>query len=98
MCKRCGREFPLDQFHTNARYGIKSICKECEHKARSKGQCNKALSKFTKDQLLAELERRGLEIMASPTPRELMIRLKKLGYEGDLRYVETKVINLKTIE
>lgn len=98
MCKRCGRELPVDQFHTNARYGIKSICKECEHKARSEGQYNRALSGFTKDQLLSELKRRGLEIMASPTPRELMVRLKKLGYEGELRYVETKVINLKTIE
>lgn len=101
QCKRCGRVLPIENFGAHAHYGVKSVCKECEHKARSagrKGIMKNQLAKFSKEELVAELQNRGLKIMASPTPREMMLRLKAMGYDGDLKYTEVKTINLSKLE
>lgn len=101
QCKRCGRILPIEKFGTHPRYGVKSVCKECEHEARSKGRrgiTKNPLAKFSKEELVAELQNRGLKIMASPTPREMMLKLKAMGYDGDLKYTEVKTINLSKLE
>jgi len=43
VCKRCGREFPLESFPTSkkAKDGHLSVCKECNSKARSKARTEK---------------------------------------------------------
>ncbi len=100
-CNRCGRMLPIESFGTHGMYGVKHICKECEHESRSKGAKSRgkgALSKFSKEELVAELQRRGLKIMASQTPREMMLRLKSMGYDGELKYTEVKTINLSKLE
>lgn len=100
VCKRCGRELRIESFSTDSRTadGHRHICKECEHDTRSKGQRKSKLSQYTKEQLLEELNSRGLDIMASPTPRELMLRLKKFGYSGKFKYVETRIIDLDNLD
>ena len=100
-CTRCGRLLPIENFGTNAKWGVKSVCKECEHRARSagrKGITKNPLAKFSKEELVAELQNRGLKIMASPTPREMMKRPYELGYDGDLKYIETKTITLSKLD
>ena len=43
VCKRCGREMPLESFPTSNRSkdGHMSVCKECNSKARSEGRWGK---------------------------------------------------------
>lgn len=43
VCKRCGREFPLESFPTSkkAKDGHLSVCKECNSKARSEARPGK---------------------------------------------------------
>lgn len=100
-CKRCGRTLPMDNFGTHPRYGVKSVCKKCEHTARSnarRGVKKNPLAKFSKEELVAELQCRGLNIMASPTPREMMLRLKQLGYDGELKYTKVETIDISKLE
>lgn len=100
-CKRCGRMLPIENFGTHGRYGVKSVCRECEHVSRSKSaklRGKSPLARFSKEELVAELQSRGLNIMASPTPREMMLKLKAMGYEGELKYTETKTINLAKLD
>lgn len=56
------------------------------------------LAKYTKEHLLNELNRRCVNVLLNPTPRELMAMLKRYGYEGELKYTEIKIINLKDID
>jgi len=35
VCKKCGRELPLEQFHKN-RWGYTQVCKECQKEAWAK--------------------------------------------------------------
>ncbi len=92
---------PIENFGAHARYGVKSVCKECEHKARSAGRRSIAknpLAKFRKEELVAELQNRGLKIMASPTPREMMKRLYELGFDGELKYTKTETIDISKLD
>lgn len=92
----------MDNFGTHAKYGVKSVCKECEFEARSKAKLGvkkgHPLYKYSKEELVAELQSRGLKIMASPTPREMMLRLKQLGYDGELRYTKVETIDISKLE
>ena len=100
-CTRCGRTLPMDNFGTHPRYGVKSVCKKCEHTARSnarRGVKKNPLAIFSKEELVAELQCRGLNIMASPTPREMMLRLKQLGYDGELKYTKVETIDISKLE
>ena len=100
-CTRCGRTLPIENFGTHSRYGVKHVCKECEHVSRSNGAKSRgkgALGKFSKEELVAELQRRGYKLMADPTPRELMLRLKAMGYDGDITIQRTETINIGKLE
>lgn len=100
VCTRCGRELPLESFNTNKRYGVKHVCKDCEHEARSAGKRKnvRALERFHKDELIKELKMRGIDVLVNPMPRDLMLRLKEAGFVGELRFVQTKTVNLATLE
>lgn len=97
VCTRCGRTLPIENFGTHGRYGVMSICKECNSKARSKPHTTR-LDKFSKEELVAELQRRGYKLMADPTPRELMLRLKAMGYDGELTYTKVEKIDISKLE
>lgn len=74
VCKCCGKELPLTQFHKNRTMKDKhiNICKECAKESRSGKRvslCHKIpqpgikatfrISDFEDNQLFAELRRRG---------------------------------------
>lgn len=92
-CKCCGRELPIEQF-TQSGFGLKHTCKECIRKHRKE--------KRKKTDEIAELRRQLEEArqlrLSEFKPRELMIALKELGYEGTLTYVQRHVIDITKIE
>lgn len=100
VCTRCGRELPLESFGTHKIYGVKHICKDCDREARSVPHRKNArpLEKFHKEELVNELKMRGIDVLVNPMPRDLMLRLKEAGFVGELRFVQTKTVNLATLE
>lgn len=93
VCKCCGRELPIEQFSRGG-FGLQKTCKECIVKQRKERHKNA--------EEIAEL-RRQLEgarrlRLSEFKPRELMIALKELGYEGKLTYVERHEIDITKIE
>ena len=87
VCKECGRELSIGNF-SYGRWGRLAVCKECCAKRRKEKKAKKA-----KDR---DEERRTLRL-CDFTPRELMERLRKLGYTGKLTYTETHVIDLENL-
>lgn len=93
VCKVCGRELPIENFKTNTRYGRTSVCNECVAKKRMANKEKKSELNTLREQCLAAKDMRLHEF----TPRELMIELKRRGYEFTMTYTETKTINSKML-
>ena len=94
VCKCCGRELSLDHFK-RGRYGYVSVCLDCDKKHRAeKRQARIDEQKKKEDDLRAE--KRNL-CLSDFTPRELIERLRDLGYTGKLNYVETHIIDLENL-
>jgi len=91
-CSCCGQEKPLSEYNKNA-WGNKTICRECENKHRAE---KKEERKALKQQAIDAVNARNLRLQDF-TPRELMLRLKELGYEGTLKYVRTEVIDISKL-
>ena len=93
VCKCCGRVLPVEQFG-RAGFGLLKTCKECIGKQR------KANRKKTDEvaELRRQLEEARRMRLREFKPRELMIALKELGYEGTLTYVQRHVIDITKIE
>lgn len=85
ICKVCGRELPAEQFT--------DVCKEC-HSQKIKEGVEKR--KRLKQQAADAKNARNLRLQDF-SPRELMARLKELGYVGKLEYVEKHVIDLNNL-
>lgn len=94
VCRCCGRELPISNFK-KGRWGYVSVCTECDkqHRAENKqSRINRAKQKIED----VRAENRQL-CLADFTPRELIERLRDLGYTGKLNYVETHVIDLENL-
>ena len=91
-CSCCGQEKPLSEYNKNA-WGYKTICRECENKHRAE---KKEERKALKQQAIDAVNARNLRLQDF-TPRELMLRLKELGYEGTLKCVRTEVIDISKL-
>ena len=91
-CKCCGRELPTSEFSKN-RFGYISVCKECvkEHHRAGRKKSNEI------DDILRQLEDAKKMRLESFTPRELMIELKRRGFEGTLTHTETRRIDLSKL-
>lgn len=93
VCKTCGKELPIEQFSLRG-LGISKSCKECNGKAIKAGrEKKKKLALANK-----EIEAAKVHRLSDFTPRELMLELKRRGYDGKLTYTETKTIDLSLIE
>ena len=94
-CKCCGRELSIDHFK-KSRWGYPvSVCLDCDKKHREeKRQARIEEQKQKVEDVRAENRQLCL---ADFTPRELIERLRDLGYTGKLNYVETHVIDLENL-
>lgn len=94
VCRCCGRELPIGNFK-KGRWGYVSVCNECDkqHRAENRqARIDKAKQKVED----VRAENRQL-CLADFSPRELMLELKRRGYEGKITYVETHTIDLSTL-
>ena len=89
VCKCCGRELPIEQFSKNA-WGYTHTCKECCIENNKKSREEK---KRLKQQAVDAVNARNLRLQDFQ-PRELMKRLKELGYEGELIYTKVERIDI----
>lgn len=87
-CRECGRDLPIGNFKENPRYGIASVCNECVAKKR-----NASREKKKEEQRLKLAKAR----LSDFTPRELMLELKRRGYEGTITYTEVHTIKLEQL-
>lgn len=99
ICKECGKELPITNFRKGRANGtefVMSICNECWHKRQVIGR-RKAKEKRASNQidLVEDAKRKRLSEF---TPRELMLELKRRGYEGELAFVEVHKIRLEDID
>lgn len=97
ICKVCGKELSIENFskHPKTSDGYSSVCKECMHKLQSEGHKNRKENKMR--ELKSEVENARAMRLQDFTPRELMKRLKELGYEGTLTYTRVEKIDLSNI-
>lgn len=52
---------------------------------------------YSSSELVKELEDRGKKVFVDPTPRDLMLELFNLGYNGELEYYEKHIIKLNSL-
>jgi hypothetical protein len=96
-CKICNRTLSIENFskHPKTSDGYSSVCKECMHKLQSDGHKNRKENKMK--ELKSEVENARAMRLQDFTPRELIKRLKELGYEGTLTYTRVEKIDLSNI-
>lgn len=87
-CKCCGRELPLSDFSTNGLFELRT-CQECVNKKRKETRATKNELEALRKQV-AQMKQTSL---TDYTPRELMIELKRRGYEFTMTYTEVRTIN-----
>ena len=108
ICDRCGGYFEEHEM-TRGRYGVIGICKTCTGKAHSEGAKKRVESKKAQEQELqdlrievAELKRQLKEMQANTLEnikgRDLLLELKKRGYEGNITVVTRRNIDLQHFE
>lgn len=92
VCKCCGRELPIDSYRLN-RWGTRNqTCNGCVAlKYREARKAKKVSELDSLRQQLAEARQLRLQDFQ---PRELMLRLRELGYEGTLTYIEKHTIDI----
>lgn len=95
VCKCCGRELSLTNFKKTRYGGYVSVCTECSTKKMRENKKHR-IEEQKQKALDVRAENRQL-CLADFTPRELMVELKRRGYEGKLSYVETHTIDLSTL-
>jgi len=94
-CKCCGRTLDIRNFKIT-RYGTRvGVCTEC---ATNKLRENKQKRLDEQKQKVEDMRAETRQLcLADFTPRELMLELKRRGYEGTLTYVETHTIDLSAL-
>lgn len=95
ICKCCGRELPIENFSRGG-YGLLHTCKECQSKKSVASRQKKKSDEL--DQLRQQLQEARTLRLRDFHPRELMIELKRRGYEGTLTYTEVRTIDITKID
>lgn len=85
-CKKCGAVLPLDEFYKrkNSSDGHLPYCKKCYKVMCLQYKRNKK-------------NKNRQELLKEYTPRELILELKRRGYEGKLQYVEVHNIDIRNL-
>lgn len=92
ICKKCGRELPLEAFGNLSRNpdGLQDYCKECVNKQQ---RDDYARRKAKEQGISTETPMGGgNEALKGFTPRELLKELKSRGYIWENMYVKRKVV------
>ena len=92
ICKCCGRELSISEFCTT-RLGVMNTCRSCVRQNQIKAKNEKKIAKMRGDEV-TEARTMRLEDF---TPRQLMERLRDLGYKGELTYTRVEKINLSKL-
>jgi hypothetical protein len=106
ICKKCGRELPLENFSKNAKTkdGLQNHCRACASEYSRQIWQRKKAQKKENERIEFEKKHKVYtnRDLAMFTPRELMLELKARGYEGELVFREVKVtehrINIGKLE
>lgn len=95
VCKKCGRELPVENFAVNRKNkdGLQAECRECKaaymreywERKKAKKKENERIEFEKKFKVYTNKD------LAKFTPRELMLELKARGYFGELMFREVKV-------
>lgn len=95
ICKKCGRELPLENFSKNAKMkdGLQNHCRACASEYSRNIWKRKKAQKKENERIEFEKKYKVYtnRDLAMFTPRELMLELKARGYEGELLFREVKV-------
>lgn len=88
VCKCCQIEKPITEFYKN-RLGYTNVCIECskEHRKANKQK------KIEEKSLRRQLDEKRKLALCDFTPRELMVELKRRGYEFTMTYTEVHTIS-----
>lgn len=108
ICDRCGGYFEEHEM-AHGRYGVMSVCKTCNSKARSESMSKHGKElELAKQELLelrqevAELKRqlneRNANTLAHCTPSDLMRELHSRGYNGELEFVKVTKVDISKLE
>lgn len=108
ICDRCGGYFEEHEM-AHGRYGVMSVCKTCNSKARSESMSKHGKElELAKQELLelrkevAELKRQLRESaeknLKAFTPRQLMRELHNRGYRGELEFVKVTKVDISKME
>lgn len=95
VCKCCGRELPVGNF-TRGGFGLRNTCKECMAKNAAASRKKKKSDEL--EDLRRQLQEARTLRLSDFQPRELMIELKRRGYEGTLTYTEVRMIDITKVD
>ena len=84
ICAHCGNELPLSDFRKTKWGGFTSTCNKC--------MTEKRVARMSDNKEKEKADARNLRIQDF-TPRELMVELKRRGYEFTMKYTETHIIS-----
>lgn len=108
ICDKCGGYFEENEM-TRGRFGIIGQCKKCTGKAHAEGA---KLRKQKQDAMKQELQDLRIEVadlkrqlaerngntLEHISGRELLLELKRRGYEGQFTVVTRKTVDLSRLE
>jgi len=93
VCKKCGRTLPVSDFSKAGRGGgYRNVCKECHQNKMSEKRKETKEIRIENERLRRKLEDAKNIKIVDFDARDLILELKRRGYEGTLTY--TKVYNI----
>lgn len=97
-CKTCQREVSLKWWNEHHPKEKKTPEPEIIDGITVTPVVQETLKRYSDAEIINELRGRGVNVLLNPKPRDLILALKKLGYEGTLVFYEKHEININNFE